>query len=218
MTLRDALSRSKNTIAWKLFEEITPRVGLSYLKAMNFSKITREDERLTSSLGGLTNGASPVEITAAYAALENDGNYRRPTCIVKITDASGNEILSTAQEEKRVYKTTAARMVTDMLKTAITDGTGRGLAVTNMPSAGKTGTTNDNKDGWFAGYTRYYTTGIWVGYDMPQKLPGLSGSTYPGAIWHSFMENCHGGLAPAEFLPYAEMDLYQKIRRDALET
>ena len=161
---------------------------------------------------------SPVELTAAYATLENDGKYRAPTCIIKITDADGNEILSTSQEETNIYKTTAARMATDMLVTAITEGTGRGLGVTGMPSAGKTGTTNDNKDGWFAGYTRYYTTSIWVGYDMPEKLPGLSGSSYPGEIWRSFMETCHAGLPALEFLPYVdvEMDLYQKIRQDAL--
>ncbi len=216
MTLREALSKSKNTVAWQLFEELTPKVGLSYLKAMNFSKISKDDERLTSALGGLTNGVSPVEMTSAYAALENDGDYRAPTCIVRITDAEDREILATVQEEKKVYKTTAARMVTDMLVTAVTEGTGAGLALSNMPSAGKTGTTNDNKDGWFAGYTRYYTTSIWVGYDMPAELPGLSGSTYPGQIWHAFMENCHQGLTPAEFLPYVEMDRYQKIREDAL--
>ncbi len=213
MTLREALSKSKNTVAWQLFEELTPKVGLSYLKAMNFSKISKDDERLTSALGGLTNGVSPVEMTSAYAALENDGDYRAPTCIVRITDAEDREILATVQEEKKVYKTTAARMVTDML---VTEGTGAGLALSNMPSAGKTGTTNDNKDGWFAGYTRYYTTSIWVGYDMPAEIPGLSGSTYPGQIWHAFMENCHQGLTPAEFLPYVEMDRYQKIREDAL--
>lgn len=217
MTLRESLAKSKNSVAWQLFEELTPRVGLSYLKAMNFAKIVPEDERLTSALGGFTHGVSPIELTAAYAALENDGNYRMPTCITKITDADGNEIIVTAPEEKRIYKTTAARMVTDMLETAITEGTGAGLGLTSMPSAGKTGTTNDNKDGWFTGYSRYYTTGIWVGYDMPEELPGLSGSTYPGEIWHTFMENCHTGLQPAEFLPYVEEDLYQKIREDALE-
>ena len=75
MTLRTALAKSKNSVAWQLFEEVTPKVGLSYLKAMNFSKLAVEDERLTSSLGGLTNGASPVEMAAAYATLENDGDY-----------------------------------------------------------------------------------------------------------------------------------------------
>lgn len=216
ITLREALSKSKNTVAWKLFDELTPRLGLSYLTAMNFAKISSEDERLTSALGGFTNGVSPVEMAAAYATLENDGNYRNPTCIVKITEANGNEIVVPAQEEKRIYKTTAARMVTDMLETAITEGTGAGLGLSDMPSAGKTGTTNDNKDGWFAGYSRYYTTSIWVGYDMPQELPGLSGATYPGAIWHMFMEECHKERTPSDFLPYVEEDWYQKIREDAL--
>ena len=188
MTLRSALARSKNTIAWKLLEEITPKKGLSYLKAMKFSRIADEDERLTSALGGLTNGVSPVELTAAYATLENDGKYRAPTCIIKITDADGNEILSTSQEETNIYKTTAARMATNMLVTAITEGTGRGLGVTGMPSAGKTGTTNDNKDGWFAGYTRYYTTSVWVGYDMPRELNNLYGGSYPAQIWKDAME------------------------------
>lgn len=177
---------------------------------MNFSKLAVEDERLTSSLGGLTNGASPVEMAAAYATLENDGDYRMPTCIVKITDAQGNVVVSTTQEAEKIYKTTAARMVTNMMQTVIQEGTGRGLGVSNMPSAGKTGTTNDNKDGWFAGYTPYYTASIWVGFDMPEKLPGLTGSSYPGEIWHTFMENRHQGLAPVEFLPYVQADTYEK--------
>jgi membrane peptidoglycan carboxypeptidase len=210
MTLRTALAKSKNSVAWQLFEEVTPKVGLSYLKAMNFSKLAVEDERLTSSLGGLTNGASPVEMAAAYATLENDGDYRMPTCIVKITDAQGNVVVSTTQEAEKIYKTTAARMVTNMMQTVIQEGTGRGLGVSNMPSAGKTGTTNDNKDGWFAGYTPYYTASIWVGFDMPEKLPGLTGSSYPGEIWHTFMENRHQGLAPVEFLPYVQADTYEK--------
>ncbi len=87
MTLRSALARSKNTIAWKLLEEITPKKGLSYLKAMKFSRIADEDERLTSALGGLTNGVSPVELTAAYATLENDGKYRAPTSIKQLLPA-----------------------------------------------------------------------------------------------------------------------------------
>lgn len=215
MTLRSALARSKNSVAWQLFEELTPKVGLSYLKAMNFAKIAPEDERLTSALGGFTNGVSPVEMAAAYATLENDGDYRKPTCIVKITDADGNEIVSAEQEETKVYKTTAARMVTDMMETVMTEGTGRGLGITEMPSAGKTGTTNDNKDGWFSGYTRYYTTSVWVGYDMPAELPGLSGSSYPGEIWHMFMEECHQGMTAADFLPYVQGNYYDEREEDA---
>lgn len=217
ITLRTALAKSKNSVAWQLFEEITPKIGLSYLQAMNFSRLAAEDQRLTSALGGFTNGVSPVEMAGAYAALENDGDYRQPTCIVKITDAQENELVVTRQEATKIYKTTAARMITDMMQTVLTEGTGRGLSVSNMPSAGKTGTTNDNKDGWFVGYTPYYTASIWVGYDMPEKLPGLTGSSYPGEIWHAFMENCHQGLAPLEFLPYVQADSYQRDQEEQQE-
>lgn len=79
-------------------------------------------------------------------------------------------------------------MMTDILKGSSDNGTGRGLALDGMPCAGKTGTTNENKDGWFVGYTRYYTTSVWVGYDMPKKLSGLSGASYPGRIWKTFMQ------------------------------
>ena len=68
-----------------------------------------------------------------------------------------------------------------------------------------TGTTNNNKDGWFVGYTRYYTTSVWVGYDQPRELPGLTGSSYPGSIWHTFMEDVHQGLTPLAFLGPTEI-------------
>lgn len=204
ITLRYAVQTSKNTVAWKLLDELTPETGLSYLKAMNFSRLKKEDERLTSALGGFTTGVSALEMASGYAALENDGKYREPTCIVKITDADGNLILEAEQKEVEVYKANAARMMTDMMVSVIQEGTGKGLALDNMPCAGKTGTTNDNKDGWFAGYSSYYTTAVWVGYDMPKELPGLSGSSYPGSIWKAFMEQIHQGLEPVSFLPYIE--------------
>lgn len=204
ITLRYAVEKSKNTVAWNLLAELTPQVGLSYLEEMNFSKLDAQDERLTSALGGFTNGVSTIEMTAAYAALENEGKYREPTCIVKITDADGVILYETQMEEKQVYKNNAARMMTDMLVSVMQEpqGTGYGLALENMPCAGKTGTTNDNKDGWFAGYTSYYTTCVWVGYDMPKELPGLSGASYPGSIWKTFMEQIHQGLTPVNFTPY----------------
>ena len=104
-----------------------------------------------------------------------------------------------------IYKKNAARMMTDVLKGVITTGTGKGLELGDMPCAGKTGTTNDHKDGWFVGYTRYYTTSVWVGYDMPRKLQELMGNTYPGKIWQSFMNKAHEGLEPLDFLPYAKI-------------
>lgn len=218
ITLRHAVKKSKNTIAWKLFDELTPLAGLGYLKAMNFAKIDTEDERLPTALGGFTTGVSPLEMTAGYATLQNDGCYREPTCIVKIEDSQGNLIYSSESEPDknkkkskeqqaegtRIYKSNAARTMTDMLQTVMTEGTARGLGLGEMPCAGKTGTTNDNKDGWFVGYTRYYTTGIWVGYDMPVSMPGLTGASYPGHIWHNYMLSIHEGMTPVSFIPYIE--------------
>jgi penicillin-binding protein 1A len=202
MKLSRAIALSKNTVAWKLFEQLKPVVGLSYLLNMDFSKIDPRDNCLAASLGGLTYGVSPLEMAAAYAALENDGNYRKPTCIYKIMDARGNEIVGDAVEEKKIYKTEAARVMTEMLTGVIKNGTGKGLGLKNTVSAGKTGTTNERKDGWFVGYTPYYTTSTWVGYDLPKRLENLCGASYPGAIWHKYMETIHDASMKKTFEPY----------------
>ena len=84
-------------------------------------------------------------------------------------------------------------------------GTGRSAKLSGMPCAGKTGTTNDHKDGWFCGFTRYYTTAVWVGCDYPKSIQNLSGSTYPAQIWKTYMTEIHKNLAPMDFLPYAQL-------------
>jgi len=191
MKLQRAIEVSKNTIAWKLFEELTPAIGLSYLLNMNFAKIDKNDYFPAASLGGFTVGVSPVEIASGYSTLENDGYYREPTCIIKIMDAEGNEIVGENRTEKAIYQMKAARIMTEALTGVIKNGTGKGLGLTNTVSAGKTGTTDKKKDGWFVGYTPYYTTSVWVGYDLPQPMEDLTGSSYPGTIWHNFMEQIH---------------------------
>lgn len=191
MKLQRAIEVSKNTIAWKLYEELTPNVGMSYLLKMNFAKITKDDYNLAAALGGLTIGVSPLEMASAYAAIENDGYYREPTCIVKITDADGNELVKDEITPVQIYQTNAARMTTKALIGVIKNGTARGFGLTNTISAGKTGTTNNRKDGWFVGYTPYYTTSVWVGYDIPKTLEDLKGSSYPAVIWNTFMDQIH---------------------------
>lgn len=200
VTLRYAVEHSINTVAWNLFTELTPAAGLSYLKNMNFARISSSDERPAAALGGFTEGVSPLEMAAAYTAIAHDGNYRTPTCITKILYADGSMVYEAAQEEIPVYKVNAARQMTDILRGVMTEGTAQGFALTDTPSAGKTGTTNSNKDGWFVGYTKYYTTSVWVGYDIPQPLPGLSGSGYPAEIWNEYMQSLHEGLPYADFI------------------
>lgn len=194
-----AIEASKNTIAWKLFKELTPKVGLSYLLRMNFNKISESDYTLAAALGGLTKGVSTVEMASAYATLENEGYYREPTCIVKIIDSNGKEIVSDSADTKEVYDTNASKIMTEALTGVIKKGTAKGLGLRNTISAGKTGTTNDKKDGWFVGYTPYYTTSVWVGYDIPKSVSNLMGSTYPGKIWHNYMDEIHTSSMSRKF-------------------
>ena len=191
LKLQTALEKSLNSVAWQLFKELTPKVGLSYLLNMNFSRIVDTDYNLAASLGGLTYGASPVEMASGYATIENDGYYREPTCIVKIMDPAGNEIVGDDIKQKEVYDTNAARMMTEALTGVIKQGTARGKGLKNTISAGKTGTTNGSKDGWFVGFTPYYTTSVWVGYDANKTVSGLMGKTYPLEIWHNYMDEIH---------------------------
>ena len=205
--IRYAVSVSKNTIAWQLFEELTPKVGLSYLKRMGFSHLVKSDYVPAASLGGLTYGVTALEMAGAYACIYNDGVYREPTCILRISDADGETIAGGYGNENdrvRIYESNAARMMTDVLKTVMTSGTGRKLAIEGITSAGKTGTTEKQRDGWFVGYTGYYTTAVWVGYDYPKEMEELMGNTYPGYIWQSFMTKIHQGLSDKDFTPYKD--------------
>jgi membrane peptidoglycan carboxypeptidase len=154
----------------------------------------------------MTYGASAEEMAAAYATINNDGIYRKASCVRQITDSQDNVVYENGMSGKQVYTSNASRMMTDMLGTVMESGTGKNYCLSQMPCAGKTGTTNDNKDGWFVGYTYYYTTSVWVGYDMPRSEEKLKGGTYPAKIWHDYMEQIHDGLALIDFKPYAEYD------------
>ena len=206
ITVRTAVEKSQNTVAWKLFTELTPEVGLSYLTKMKFRRIVESDYVPAASLGGLTYGVSALEMTGAYAALENDGVYRVPTCIVRITDSNGQEVVSDDMTEIPIYEKNAARTMTDVLRGVMTKGTARKKNLETAIAAGKTGTTDDKKDGWFVGYTSYYTTGVWVGCDMPKKISDLSGNTYPLAVWKRFMDALHQGLPVQEFASYEKKE------------
>lgn len=202
-SLAAAVAASKNVVAFRLFEQLTPEVGADYLLNMDFNYLTIEDRHnMAACLGGLTYGATTVEMASGYSTIENDGEFRKPSCIVSITDAQGNVIVDDKIESKQVYELNASRMMTSMLKGVFTGGTASGLGIPGMSCAGKTGTTDNNNDGWFCAYTPYYTTSVWVGYDTPQSTRGLWGSTYPGRIWHNYMTQIHEGLTDIGFPDY----------------
>ncbi|HJC47762.1 MAG TPA: transglycosylase domain-containing protein [Candidatus Lachnoclostridium pullistercoris] len=199
MTLRRGVEQSKNGVAWSVYADITPEVGMSYLTSMRFDNIVPGDYYLAASLGGFTHGVTSEEMAGAYAALANGGEYRDPTCIVSMLDKNGEEIFRDPKE-KRVYEKNAALVMVDILTGVVTRGTASKMGWTgDIEAAGKTGTTNNSRDGWFCGITPYYTLTVWVGYDQPKTLSSLWGSTYPASIWKNAMSSFVEGLPAASF-------------------
>lgn len=201
VTLREALNRSLNTVAWQLLQQIGVDRGLSYLGKMDFQNISYVDNGVEAlSIGGFTNGLRVVDMAKGYSTLANKGVYDDRTCIKSIKHEKNGEMYKVKPKQTQVYNEDTAFMITDVLKGTFSDiGTGRGLGLGNMPAAGKTGTTNSNKDTWFCGYTKYYTTAIWVGYDTPRAMPGIYGATYAGKIWSKFMQELNKGLEPIDW-------------------
>ena len=204
VTVREALNRSLNTVAWQILEDIGIDFGLSYLGEMEFQKLSYVDNQVPSlSIGGFTNGVRVVDMAKGYSTLANGGVYNDRTCIVKILHEKESELTKDMTPfAKQFYRSDSAFMLTDVLKGTFTSpyGTGRGLGLENdMPAAGKTGTTNSSKDTWFCGYTPYYTAAVWVGYDIPRNMPGIYGATYAGKIWKNVMDEIHQGLPPLDW-------------------
>ena len=204
VTVREALNRSLNTVAWQILEDIGIDFGLSYLGEMEFQKLSYVDNQVPSlSIGGFTNGVRVVDMAKGYSTLANGGVYNDRTCIVKILHEKEGELTKDMTPfAKQVYRSDSAFMLTDVLKGTFTSpyGTGRGLGLENdMPAAGKTGTTNSSKDTWFCGYTPDYTAAVWVGYDIPRNMPGIYGATYAGKIWKNVMDEIHQGLPPLDW-------------------
>ena len=200
-SLRRAVEQSYNGCAYSLFNEITPKVGLSYVEDMNFSKIVSDDYNLSAALGGLTNGVNTVEMANAYYTLENHGEYTQTDCISSILDSNGDEIYEDPTS-KNVYSQSAADQMTDILTGVLKSGTAKGLkwsSASDIEAAGKTGTTNSNKVGWFCGYTPYYTISVYVAYDHQRTTKDIWGYSYPAKIWKEAMLFMTDGLDAKDF-------------------
>lgn len=201
--IREAVARSINTIAWQVLDTITPEYGLSFLDSMKFHNLSYVDnDNLALSLGGFTEGVRVVDMAKGYAALANNGAYSDRTCIKQIEHISDGTIYKNTEEITQVYSEDAAWLMTDVLKGVFTEsyGTARALKLDHKQiCAGKTGTTNSGKDVWFCGYTKYYTTVVWAGYDTPRAMPGASGATIAGSIWKSYMNEIHKNKPVLDF-------------------
>lgn len=202
VSMRDAIARSINTIAYQTLQGIGVDTGLSYLGNMRFNSLTYVDNNnLTISIGGFTNGVRVVDMAKGYSTLAAGGTYIERTCIRRIDKQGEGVVYTDTKTSHDVFLEDTAWLMTDCLKGTmeLSYGTGRACALDGQISAGKTGTTNDSKDGWFCGYTTRYTTAVWVGRDDNKGISGMYGATYAGKIWQDYMNKVHKGLSKEDF-------------------
>ena len=206
MPLWKALALSVNTVAVQLADKVGPSNVIANAKKLGITTLVEDgspnDDNLASAaLGGLTKGVTPLEIAAAYGAFANKGVYIKPTAIVKILDRNGNvlEDNSSDVQKTQVMSEKTAYEMTSMLEGVIARGTGTAASI-GRPAAGKTGTTDDNHDAWFIGYTPDIVTAVWVGDDTgSQSLGEIYGGTVPAQIWHDYMASAVSGTSADDF-------------------
>lgn len=208
-TYRYGIEQSLNIVAVKTITEITPQLGFDYL--LNFGFTTLVDRRTESNgtvssditqalaLGGLTDGVTNLELTAAFATIANGGTYIKPMFYTKIIDHDGNVLIENTPKSRRVLKETTAFLLTDAMEDVVTQGTGARVKFDNMAIAGKTGTTTSNVDVWFSGYTPYYTCCTWSGYDNNVHMNGSGETNTAKTLWKAVMSRIHEGLEYKSF-------------------
>ena len=208
-TVRYGIEQSLNIVAVKTITDITPQLGYDYLLNFGFttlvSRRTEYDGSVSSditqalALGGLTDGVTNLELTAAFATIANKGVYNRPSFYTKIIDHDGNVLIDNTPKSRQVLKDTTAWLLTSAMEDVVSKGTGSKVNFGNMAIAGKTGTTTSNVDVWFAGYTPYYTCATWSGYDNNVHMSGTETSTAK-LLWKSIMGRLHENLEYKDFV------------------
>lgn len=207
-SLRVGIQDSLNIVAVKTLTQITPRLGFDYLQNFGISTMVESREingqifsdiQQPLALGGITDGVTNEELNAAYATIANHGTYMKPKLYNTVVDHDGNVILDNTQSEsKQVIKETTAFLLTDAMVDVVTKGTGGSVNFGGMAIAGKTGTTSDYNDVWFAGYTPYYTATTWAGYDNNTKLTGDE-KNLAKKLWRAVMARIHEDLPNEPF-------------------
>ena len=210
-TIRTAIRNSINVVAVKCLEQVTPELGLQYLDNFGFSTLAHgteadtdangnvyTDANLPMALGGLTYGITNIDLCAAYATIANSGNYIKPVYYTKILDHNGNVLIENTSAEKSVIKESTAFLLTSAMEDVVQQGTGTACQLDNMAVAGKTGTTDQYNDLWFAGFTPYYTCVVWSGYDDNQKIPDDARNFHKN-LWRKVMSRIQEGLEYRDF-------------------
>lgn len=208
VSVKYAVQQSINIVPIKILQELGINKSYDFLtQKLGVTSLSDSDRNLASlALGGLTKGISNMEITAAYCAFANDGVYNSPITYTRVEDANGNVIIEKKSKSVVAMKSSTARTMNGLLKSVCDAGTGTNARFSGSYSiAGKTGTTDDDKDRWFVGYTPYYCAAVWVGYDQNQTVSFYSSNpTIP--LWRKVMEKAHSvKKLPGKAFKYTEI-------------
>ena len=208
-TVRTGLAKSVNTLAVRILaDKVTPTNGFDFVE--NKFKIDLVDAKEVGdqiksdidvaplSMGGLTDGVSSRDMAEAYATFPNNGIYTYSRTYTKVLDSSGQVILENEIVQEPVLKDTTAYYINSMLGNVTeSGGTAAGYGISGMMDAGKTGTTSENYDRWFVGYTPYYTAAVWTGYSQNEKMTTSGNPAL--RLWNKVMERVHDGLENRNF-------------------
>ncbi len=206
MSIRRAISSSRNTIAVMVWNDVGAEMALWFLNEVGIDRL--KEQYPSTAIGGFNVGMSPLEMAAAYTTFATGGLYTKPYAYTKVLDSNGNVVLEHHADSHRVYREDTSFLMTSMLQDVITTGTAKNkvMPIVNangesISVAGKTGTTDDNVDKWFCGYTPYYAAAVWYGYDNRLRTTEIPKGDRNNAmlIWNDVMQAIHQDLPGAEF-------------------
>ena len=207
MTVRLAVEKSKNTVAVQVWDMVGGELALWYLAQMGIDKMS-EGAYPAQAVGAFTYGITPLQMCGAYNTLASGGIYTEPYAYTQVLDSSGNVVLQSNPSTTRVFSTETCFLMSDMLEGVVRRGTAAGHAfiINNdageyIGTAGKTGTTDNNLDKWFCGYTPYYCAAVWYGYDNRLRQTVIPSCDRNNAIdiWYYVMSRIHGSCESVGF-------------------
>ncbi len=198
--LHTAIAQSLNTCAVRT--NLAYGVTNSYdflVNKLGFENLTYTDSQQVGNmaLGGFEKGVTTEEMAAAYAAFINEGVYTKPRTFIRVEDANGNVILENEAQSTVAMKNTTAALINNLLQEAALNGTGYEAQFSGMHIAGKTGSTNSNKDRYFVGYTPYYSCAVWAGYEHNQRI--VASGNPCSAVFRKVMSAIHADLPDKDF-------------------
>lgn len=203
-TIRRAIANSVNIVAVKVFSDIGVDRGIEYAQKLGIKNLIltgdKNDRQLSAALGGITKGVTPLELVSAFGTFANEGIHVEPIAVLKVVDKNGRTVLENKAEQWSAVSKQVAFIITDMLRSVVTEGTGTRLADFPFPVAGKTGTTSDNKDVWWVAYTPHLAGVVWMGHDEPTLMRNVAGGYQPALMWKQIMAVAHKDLPKAQFV------------------